>query len=185
MSHFPGCIGISYTSHFLMVTWLQLPLKPWYLTVGRIPLFYACPDNLHAPIVGKLGRSAPMMDESIHRLKLWQDPTIEFTKEIVQSLVQRGIELISFGQIGTRWYAEESSAEDGANLPIKICGLMLMQRLYPQYEESAQRAITPNDGIVIDCSFYGNDLRPGVLIESKERCGNTSGLPLTGPNGQQ
>jgi hypothetical protein len=185
MSHFPGCTGISYTSPFLVVTWLQLPVKPWPLTIGRVPLFYACPDNPRAPTVGKLGRSAPMMDESIHHLKLWQDPTIEFTKEIVQSLVERGIGLTFFGWSGGRWYAEVSSAEDGAKLPVKICGLMVMWRLYPQHEVSAQREITPDGGVVIDCSSYGTDLRPGVLIESKGRCGSTSGLPLRGLDGQQ
>jgi hypothetical protein len=126
-----------------------------------------------------------MMDESIHRLKLWQDPTIEFTKEIVQSLVERGIGLTFFGWSGARCYVEVSSVEDGAKLPVKIFGLMVMWRLYPQHEESAQREITPDGGVVIDCSSYGTDLRPGVLIESKGRCGSTSGLSLRGPDGQQ
>jgi hypothetical protein len=44
-SHFPGCRGVSYMAPFLVVSWPSLPVKPWPLTFGGMPLFYQLTIN--------------------------------------------------------------------------------------------------------------------------------------------
>lgn len=188
-SHFPGCSGVAYCPPYLVISWPEQQIKPWPLTVGGMPLYYATLDRPHPPTYGKVGRSGPFMKGDAHRLKTWEDPSNTLIEEIAKSLVEKGIGLKLFGWCGVRWYAEVMSTEDGMKLPSAICGLVVMWKVSLEFGESARRAITPmwysQEYQVIDNTSYKPTLRPGILLESKRGFGTTSGIPLLGSDGKR
>ena len=142
--HFPGCTSVAYAPPFLVVSWKELPMKPWPLTVGGFPLYYAkqtyfipspngpvIPEYGRPPTFGKTGINVPMMKEAAHQLNDGVYPGNLFIKRLTQLFVEQGVGLIFLGWSGMFWYAEVTSLEDGTKLPSTICNRLLMWKVYP------------------------------------------------------
>ena len=184
-SHFPGCTAVSYMAPFLTVSWPSLPVKPWPLTLGGMPLFYTALETEFPPTFGRAGGGSRMMRNSSQKLHAWERPDESLMRQVLDCLITDGINLRYFGWCGTRWYAEVVSPSDGERLPSTICGLLCLWKVYKEYEEGARRIITPDGGTIFDTTCYTPDLRPGIRIESSGGKSCTFGIPLVGSDGRQ
>ena len=183
-SHFSGCIGAVYGPPYLVISWPREQMKPWPLTVGGMPLYYATSNRPHPPTYAKGGRSAAMMRGVAERLRPWQSPSDSLIEEIARALVEKGIGLKLFGWCGVRWYAEVFLVEDGMKMPCSICGLATVWKVFLDFGESARRSIMPSEHVIDDMS-YKPTFRPGIHLESTTGAGTTSGVPLKRLDGER
>ena len=136
--HFPGCIAVSYMAPFLAVSWPSLPVKPWPLTLGAMPLFYTVSRTEFPPTFGRAVCGSRMMRDSSQMLHTWERPNESLMRQVLDCLIIDGINLCYFRWYGTRWYAEVVLPNDGERLPSTICGLLCLWKVYKEYEEGAR-----------------------------------------------
>jgi hypothetical protein len=86
---FLGCTGVAYGPPYLVVSWPRPQVKPWPLTIGGMPLYYATLERPHLPTFGRVGRAAPMMTAAEQWLKTWESPSNGLIKEIAIALVEK------------------------------------------------------------------------------------------------
>lgn len=186
---FPTAFKLSLQNPFLVVTCVQLPPKPWPLTVAGMPLYLTTDPNA-TPL--KLGLGAKGSRLNIDDdFKRYDQPTLETFKKVFEALDERGIHLIRLQWVGWRFLgflSGDAPSDWRATFPAFINGLT-MGYLFSEeaIEEKALQLKVPS-GRSYDNAVYSDHLRPGVMFAGEQGTSQlltTSGVCVKSPSGRQ
>ena len=185
----PTAFKLSLQNPFLVVTCVQLPPKPWPLTVAGMPLYLTTDPNATPLKLGLRARGPKLNIDN--EFKRYDQPTLETFKKVFEVLDEHGIHLIRLQWVGWRFLgflSGDAPSDWKSTFPAFINGLT-MGYLFNEaaIEEKALRLKVPS-GRSYDNAVYGDHLRPGVMFAGKQGMSElltTSGVCVKSPSGQQ
>ena len=188
---FPTAFNLSIQNPLIVVTCLQLPPKPWPLTVAGMPL-YLTTDSKTIPLKLGLGARGPKI-EIDYPIKRYEHPTLQTFKKVYEALDKHNIFLTRLQWVGWRFLGFLSGgapSDWSSKFPALINGVTIGYIFGEEaIEEKALRTKVPS-GRLYDDAVYGDELRPGVMFAGKAGMSElelltTSGVCVKSPSGKK
>lgn len=178
---FPTAFNLSIQTPLIVVACLQLPPKPWPLTVAGMPIYLTTDSNAN-PLKLGLGARGPKI-EIDYPIKKYQQPTLQTFQKVYEALDNRNIFLTRLQWVGwpfLGFLSGDAPSDWRSTFPAFINGVT-MGYLFGEeaIEDKALRTKVPS-GTSYDDAVYGDELRPGVTFAGKTGISESELLTTSG-----
>jgi hypothetical protein len=99
---FPTTFSISFLPPVVIIPCVNLPPKPWPVTVAGVPAWFTSDEGTYPVPLGMVGLKGKALED--HALPLWKTPTTSEFSKVIESLNNDfGVETLSVLWAGTRF----------------------------------------------------------------------------------
>lgn len=128
-------------------------MKPWPLTMGQVPLYYATKTGHFPPSFGHPDRAPEIFPDS--PLAVWQQSIETFLEYVLDLFLEDGISISLFGWVGVRFYNEVANKEDGRRFLAKIFGFLHVWKIVKLTNETefGKWSVEPSLDELLPCTW--------------------------------